>query len=524
MHVSTQGQYILGIDAGTTAMKAVLFDHEGRASGQSIHEYQLMIPAPDRAELELECYWTACCHCTRSLLAQAGVDSRQVTALAISSQGETLLVIDETGRPLYPAIVWLDNRSQAEADEVSAHFGAERVFQVTGQPEITPTWPATKMLWLRRHQPQVFEQAHKFLLLEDYLLFRLTGRFVANPSLLSSSLLFDIRRKTWWTDMLDFVGVTPDRLPEIRDSGKTVGELTAEAARETGLWEGTVAATGGMDQALAALGAGNTRPGLITENTGGALAIVATLEEPVFDPQGDIPCHCHALPDTYYLLPWGQTAGMTLRWFRDVFGVEERVNAARAGADAYDLLTEAAAGVAPGSEGLVVLPHLMGAACPEFNPAARGVWFGIGLHHTRAHFVRAILEAVAYMLRRNVENLEALGVAVDEIRALGGGARSALWNQIKADVLGVPVVTLTNEEQACLGAAMLAGTAVGLYPSVEEAAQRLVKVAGRWEPNPALKSVYDHGYELYGRLYDSLEELFTLARIKDVTAQIEPTG
>jgi xylulokinase len=504
--------YLLGIDAGTTAMKVVLFNKDGRALAQASEEYQLLTPAPDRVELDPERYWAACCHCTRRVLGLASVDPRQILALAISSQGETLVVVDEIGHPLYPAVVWLDNRSQNEADEVSAQFGADTAFQVTGQPEITPTWPATKILWLRRHQPQVFEGAHKFLLLEDYLLFRFTGRFAADPCLLSSSLLFDIRRKTWWEEMLNFVGITPDHLPEVQESGQIVGSLTAKAAAETGLWEGTVAATGGMDQALAALGAGNTKPGFITENTGGALAIVATLEKPVFDPQGGIPCHYHALPDTYFLLPWCQTAGMALRWFRDVFGSEEKEEAERSGADAYDLLTSAAARVPPGAEGLAALPHLVGAACPEFNPAARGVWFGVGLHHTKAHFVRATLESVAHMLRRNVETLETLGTAVDEIRALGGGSRSPLWNQIKADVLGVPVVTLAFDEQACLGAAILAGTAVGLYSSPDEAAQELVTVADRYEPDPDIRPTYDLGYELYVQLYEKLEELFWLAR------------
>ena len=505
-------RYLLGIDAGTTALKAVLFDQEGRALGRAIQEYQLLTPAPDRAELEPERYWLACCSCTRALLNEVNVDPRHIAALAISSQGETLVVVDEAGDPLYPAIVWLDNRSQAEADDISAQFGVETVYQVTGQPEITPTWPATKILWLRRHQPQVFARAYKFLLLEDYLLFRFTGHFLANPCLLSSSLLFDIRRKRWWSEMLDFIGVTAQRLPEVHESGQAVSELSAKAAHETGLWQGTIAATGGMDQALAALGAGNTRPGLITENTGSALAVVATLGQPVFDPGAVIPCHYHALPDTYFLLPWGQTAGMALRWFRDVFGREELEEAGRTGADAYVLLTAAAAEVPPGAEGLVALPHLMGAACPEFNPAARGVWFGIGLHHTKAHFVRAILESVAYMLRRNVEVLEELGVAVREIRSLGGGARSPLWNQIKADALGVPLVTMTNEEQACLGAAILAGSAVGIYPSPQEAVRKLVKLADRWEPDPGTKPIYDQAYNLYVRLYNNVEELFTLTR------------
>ena len=500
--------YLLGIDAGTTALKAVLFDREGRALGRVSQEVQLLTPAPDRVEVAPQRTWQACCQCTRRLLQETGIPPREIAALAVSSQGETLVVVDEAGQPLRPAIVWLDNRSQAEAAAIAARFGVEATFQVTGQPEIVPTWPATKILWLRRHEPQVFARAHKFLLLEDYLLFRFTGRYVADPCLLSSSLLFDIRRQTWWPEMLDFVGITEERLPEVLGSGQPVGELTAAAAQETGLWPGTIAATGGLDQALAALGAGNTRPGTITENTGGALAVVATLDEPLFDPQRRIPCHIHALPDTYYLLPWCQTAGLALRWFRDVFGAEEREAAQRSGADAYDLLTAAAAQVAPGSEGLVALPHLAGAACPEFNPAARGVFFGVGLHHSKPHFVRALLEAVAYMLRRNVEILEELGVAVREVQALGGGARSGLWNQIKADVLGRPVTTLATEEAACLGAAILAGTAAGFYPSAAEAAHSLATVRDRWQPHPAHKPAYDHGYQTYVRLYERLAELW----------------
>jgi xylulokinase len=508
-------KYLLGIDAGTTAMKAVLFDQDGRAWGQASQEYQLRTLAPDRVEMEPERYWEACCACTRRAVQEAGIRPVEIAALAISSQGETLIAVDEAGQALYPAIVWLDNRSQAEADEIKAHFGVEAAFQITGQPEITPTWPATKILWLRRHEPDVFGRAHKFLLLEDYLLFQFTGRFVANPCLLSSSLLFDIRRKAWWPEMLDFLELAPDRLPTVQEPGRAVGELTPQAALQSGLWEDTLAVTGGLDQALAALGGGNTHAGLVTESTGGALAIVATLDEPVFDPRRRIPCHYHALTDTYYLLPWGQTAGMALRWFRDVFGQAEQERARRAGVTAYDLLTAGAAEVAPGAEGLVALPHLAGAACPEFNPAARGVWFGMGLHHTQAHFVRAILESVAYMLRRNVEMLEELGVIVQEIRALGGGARSPLWNQIKADVLGVPVLTLQSEEVACLGAAILAGAAVGLYPSPQEAAERLVSVQRRWEPDPANRPVYEHGYEVYVRLYDSLEELFAFVQKPD---------
>jgi xylulokinase len=503
--------YLLGIDAGTTAFKAVLFDQAGRALGQASEEILLSTPVPDWVEVEPERYWSACCRCIQGALHQSAVDPHQIAALAISSQGETLVVLDEQSLPLRPAVVWLDNRSKAEACELAARFGEELAFHTTGQPQIVPTWPASKMMWLRRHEPEVFRRVGCFLLLEDYLLFRLTGRLVADPCLWTSSLLLDIGSRSWWPEMLDAVGVEPEHLPELVDSGRAVGQLTQAAAREAGLWPGTIAATGGLDQPVAALGAGNTRPGIITENTGGALAIVATTTAAVFDPQRRIPCHVHAVPDAYCLLPWCQTAGMALRWFRDVFGAEELAAAARGGGDAYDLLTAAAAAVPAGSEGLVALPHLAGAACPEFDPAARGVFFGMGLHHTRGHFVRALLEAVAYMLRRNVEVLVELGVTVEEIRSLGGGARSAVWNQIKADVLGRPVLTLDTQEAACLGAAILAGAAVGLYPSAGEAAQQMASVCGRWEPNQANKAIYDQGFRAYVELYERLEGLFAAA-------------
>jgi len=500
--------YLLGIDAGTIAMKAVLFDLGGGTVASASEEIVLQTPAPDRVELEPERYWEACCQCTGRVVQQSGVSPEQIAGLAISSQGETLIVLDEAGQPLRPAIVWLDNRSHEEASELEAKFGVEAVFQVTGQPEVVPTWPATKILWLQHHQANVFRRAHKYLLVEDYLLYRFTGRYVADGCLHTSSLLYDIRQSDWWPEMLAAVGLDRKQLPELLPSGYAVAELTPAAAQDSGLWQGTIAATGGIDQALAALGAGNTRSGVFTESTGGALAVVATTDGPLFDPQQRVPCHDHALPQTYCLLAWCQTAGMFLRWFRDNFGQEEMAAARAAGKDSYDVLTATAGALPAGSEGLVALPHLTGAACPEFNPQARGVFYGIGLHHSKPHFVRAILESVAYMLRRNVELLEELGLEAREIRSLGGGSRSGLWNQIKADVLGKPVITVANEEAACLGAAILAGTALGLYPSAAAAAENLVSVQKRWEPDPAQKPTYDRGYDTYVGLYDSLVQLF----------------
>ncbi len=263
-----------------------------------------------------------------------------------------------------------------------------------------------------------------------------------------------------------------------------------------------------MDQVLGAIGAGNILPGIISETTGGALGIVASLDRPAFDPQRRIPCHIHAVPSAYCLLPWGQTAGMALKWFRDQFYFLESQAALQQGLDPYDLITAEAAGVPPGCDGLVMLPHLEGAVCPELNPHARAVFFGLTLRHTRAHLARGILEAVAFMLRRNLELVEALGVPVIEVRSMGGGARSSLWLQIKADVLQKPITRLATEETALLGAAILGSVASGVFSDLPTAVKQMVHLADTIRPNPANAEIYRQSYLKYIELYDRLSPMF----------------
>jgi len=498
--------YLLGLDVGTTSFKAILFDEDGREVASASHEYTLLTPGPDMVELEAERYWDVCKVVLKEIC-QKG-DVTPLKAMAISSQGETLIALDREGKPLRRAIVWLDNRSGAEAQIIREEFNRRRTFEVTGQPDVVPTWPATKILWIKRREPQIFRKVYKYLLVEDYLIYKLTGRFVAEGSLLSSTLLFDIKGRRWWGEMLEFLGISEELLPQIRESGEVVGRVRGDICREVGLPEEVVVVTGGLDQAASTIGAGNIRSGIVTESTGAALAICATIDEPLFDPGNRIPCHYHAIHGKYYLLPWCQTAGMALRWFRDQFCKSEKELALKEGVEAYKLMDEMASSVPPGSDGLLMLPHLMGAACPEFNPKAKGCYFGFSLSTTKAHFIRALLESVAYMIRRNLEILEELGVEVSEIRAIGGGSRSELWNQIKADVTGKPLVTLQTAETACLGAAILAGVGAGLFPSLRSACERMIRLKRRFTPNEGNRSVYQRGYERYVKLYEALEHLF----------------
>jgi len=500
--------YLIGLDAGTTSFKGVLFDENGGTKAIASREYALNYPFADWVELDPEVYWWTCKSVLHELLAKWHGDVRQVKALAISSQGETLICLSRDGRVLRPAIVWLDNRAGEEAKILKQEFSIEKSFAITGQPDIVPTWPAAKILWLKRNEPVRFNQVGKFLLLEDYLIYRLTDCFAAEGSMLSSSLLFAIDTGHWWLDMLDYLGLAIDQLPEIRPSGQLIGELTPQAAAETGLMQGTVVATGALDQAAATIGAGNVLPGIITECTGGALAVVATMDRPVFDPRQRIPCHYHALPDLFYLLPWCQTAGMTLKWFRDEFFSSEKSAAIAAGNDIYDIMTSEAAWASPGADGLVMLPHLAGAFTPECDPHARGVYFGFTLKSRRAHFTRALLESVAFMLNRNILLLEELGIEVKEIRSIGGGAKSPLWNQIKADVCQKPVVTVDVEEPACLGAAVLAGKAVGMFSSFAETCNRMIKIKNRYVPDPKIAKTYAMAFKKYIDLYETVKKLF----------------
>lgn len=502
--------YLLGIDAGTTGLKAVLFDEGGDEIAIGRAEYSLYMPEADMAELDAEEYWNACKRAVSEILSTSKIDPKKIRAVAVSSQGETLIPVNREGRPLRRAIVWLDNRSKDESEIIRKQFGADTIFKVTGQPEVVPTWPATKILWLKRNEPRVFDKVYKYLLVEDFIVFKLTGIFVTEYSLVSSTLMFDISKEDWWEEMLNFIGINSGQLPKLMSSGEVVGNVTERASRETGLSSSTIVSTGALDQAAGAVGAGNIKPGIITETTGTVLALLATIENPICDPKRRIPCHHHAVPKKFFLIPWCPTAGIVLKWFRDEFGQYEMEAAEKMKVDAYDLLTLEASKVAAGSDGLLMLPYFMGAGPPEFDPHARGILFGLTLKHTKAHVVRAILESIAFMIRKNVELFEELGIPVKEIRSMGGASRSPLWNQIKADVTSKPIITLQTEEAASLGAAILAGVAYGAFKSIEEGCKTMVKLKRKYETRLEDKNVYEKLYKVYCNLYDHVRELFPL--------------
>lgn len=474
---------VLTLDAGTTSLKGALFDLSGSLLCSRVYEYSLDRPVPDIVELDPEVYWEAARRVIAEILKETGVQPESITALGVTSQGETLIVLDRHGKPLRKAIVWLDNRAQAEAELIRQEFGRERVYHVTGQQDIVPGWPAAKILWLRKHEPAVFKAAAKFLMVEDYLIYRLTGTFATDHALNPSTLYYDLREGGWWDEMLRFLGISIGQLPLLLNSGEVAGTVVAEM----GLSRKTRVTVAPIDQVAAAVGAGNIAPGMVTETTGCALAVCATVETPVYDPKMRIGLYRHAVPGLFVLLPWIPTAGMILRWFRDEFGE---------GLD-YAALSAAAAAIPPGSEGLILLPHFSGMNSPDINPEAKGVFFGITTAHRKAHFIRAVLESVAFALRDNVELLDESGIHCREVTSLGGAARSPLWLQIKADILQRRIKVMRCEETTSLGTAILSAVGTGLFPGIGEATKAMVRSTVSISPNPDNRDVYNAAFRQY---------------------------
>ncbi|WXG46600.1 MAG: FGGY family carbohydrate kinase [Candidatus Atabeyarchaeum deiterrae] len=502
------GGYLLSVDSGTTATKVALFNDKGELQAISTHEYKLITPSALAVEIDADTLWNAFKAGVAEVVKKTKTNTKDIAAIGISAQGETLILLDRNGKPLRRAISWMDNRAQGEAEKLDKEFDDGTSYRITGQVKLVPTWPASKILWIKRNEPDLYKKVYKYLLVEDYLIYKMTSNFACEGSLICSTCYWNIITEKWWDEMLECLGISLEQLPEIKLSGEAVGELTREAASELGLTTKTVVSMGALDQACGAIGVGNTRQGMFSENTGAALAICAPVEEPIFDEERRMPVHYFAIPHRYMEHTF-TTGGMVLRWYRDTFCQPEIAAASLSKVDPYDTIGDEAEQVPPGCEGLVMLPHLQGAMAPEANQKAKGVFYGFTLKHTKAHFARAIMEAIACIVRRNIDVIEDLGTKVNEIRALGGGARSRVWKQIEADITKRPVVTTKNEEAACLGAAILAGKAIGLYHNIEQASENMVAIKERFEPNYRNFSIYDHSYEKYVKLYSDLCDLFS---------------
>jgi xylulokinase len=502
--------YFLTFDIGTTSVKTCVFDETLNMCGHANDEYQLVAENPGYVELAPETYWQAVLHGAKSAMQHAGIDPKNVVSISVTTQGETFIPIGRDGAALRNAVVWLDERAGRQAETLAKSFGAACFYRETGLPELSGYTPVSKLVWLRENEPEVYEKTWKFLLLEDYVLFRLTGRCVTEKALACSTGWFHFSSDGYWREMLEAAQIDVEKLPELLECGSIVPDGVLPEVREAlGLSENVRVVTGAMDQTAGALGAGNVVPGLITETTGTALCIAATLDHPDLNDPSRVTVYRHIERGRFLMIPISMSAGMFLKWFKDNFCELESQQAEREGRSVYALFDEIVEQTEPGANGLIAYPYLSGSLQPHNDPAARGVFFGAGLDTKKAHFLRAIFESIAFLLRENIELIERVnGISVREIRSLGGGSKSAVWRQIKADVMQLPIGALAESECTSLGAAILAAVALGYYPDAASAASanRVVE----WSrPDASLAALYERAYEKYSRLYPRLQPLFS---------------
>lgn len=503
-----QMDYILGVDIGTTAVKAAVIGDDGKIYGSRSCEYELTTFPTGEVEADLQLYIDAFANAVRGSLDDSGVKKHNVKCVGFSSTAETCVFLDDHCRPLCNVIAWMDTRATEEAAFLTDNFKKADIVSKVGFDKIYAIHPVSKILAVKNRSPEVFEKTRMFAQIKDYFVYELTGRFVSEHSVASDHGFFDITNRCYWREMLDLTGINPDFLPTLVEPGTEIGKITPAAAEKYGLDPDTRINVGAFDQACGAIGAGNIHRGIASESTGSALVTVTTIDNLSQCSIGDVPTLCSGIPGKYIYQPYC-TGSMIMKWYRDVFCGREKDREAETGLNAYTQMDNLAAETPPGADGLIMLPYFQGSGIPELNEKASGVFYGISASHTRGHFIRAIMEGLAIALKRMVQCEEKLGAAVSEMRSLGGGSKSRLWCQIKADILGVPVKVINNSENTpCMGCAILAGVANGIWPSIDEAAGKYVSVKEAYYPNPENSEIYAGTYGKYVEISKALNPTF----------------
>lgn len=496
---------LLGLDVGTTGVKALVFSVTGQVLGSAYREYPLLHPRPEWTELDGNQVWELTAEAIRQAVETAGHDD-PVEAVSVSCLGEATVPVAKNGDVLRHSILGFDGRGQEEVDWWEREVGKQHIFELTGRP-LNLMYTAHKLMWLRKHEPDLYERTWKFLGYGDYILWRLGAEPVIGYSLAGTTMLFDVHEKAWSTELFNVAQLDVEKMAQPAPAGTEVGTICASAAQRLKLPPTVKLVVGGHDQPCGALGAGAVEDGMAMDATGTVECITPTFDRLVLTEgmlRNNLCCYDHTVPGMYVSLAFNFTGGSLLKWFRDTLGQPEVDRAARTGEDVYDvLLAQCADEPSP----VLVLPHLTLTGTPWMDPKAKGAIFGLQLSTTRGEIIKGLLDGITYEMRLNLEMLNEAGVAIRELRAIGGGARSPLWLQLKADIFGMPVARLNVTECACLGAALLAGTAVGRYASVADAARTVVSVEKVYQPRAEKEDDYRHKYEIYRGLYPATAEL-----------------
>ena len=491
---------VLGLDIGTTGSRAVLVASDGQllATATESHE-PFASPETGWAEQHPDDWWRAAQAAIRSVL---GAGQRvDVEALGLSGQMHGAVLLDGDGVVVRPAIIWCDQRTDAECRWLTEHVGAARLIELVSNPALTG-FTLPKLLWVRDHEPGSWKRIRALMLPKDYVRFRLTGERATDVADASGTLMFDVANRRWSSEMLDLTEIDPAWLPAVHEGTAITGRVSGAGERATGLRAGTPVIAGGGDQSAGAIGMGVVRPGTVSATIGTSGVVFAATDRPALDTLGRVHTFCHAVPNRWHVMGVTQGAGLSLRWFKDSFGLGD--SAAADGGDPYDRLCAEAAEAPVGSDGVMWAPYLMGERTPHLDPHARAALVGLSASHGRAHVTRAILEGVAFSLRDSLTIFEEMGLPTTRIRLGGGGARSPVWRQIQADVYGQAVEVLAAEEGAAYGAALLAGVGVGVWSSIDDACDGVVQVSGRLQPLPEHVSTLNDCYTRYRALYHAL--------------------
>ncbi len=489
-------QYLIGIDIGTSGTKCVLFDTCGEKIAEHTVEYPMYQPQNGWAEQDPEDWWRAAKETLQRVSAAAkdGV----IAGIGFSGQMHSLVLLDAENKVIRPAILWCDGRTAAECEEIERTVGHDRLIAITANPALTG-FTASKLLWVKNHEPENFRKCAHILLAKDYIRYKLTGEYATDVSDASGMQLLDVPKRCWSEEICHALGIPMTALPRVYESAECTGHVTKGAAAETGLPAGLPVAGGGGDNAASAIGTGVYENGRAFTTVGTSGVVFAHTDTPVIDPRGRIHTFCAAVPNTWHVMGVTQAAGLSLNWFRRNFAEKE----------SYASLDAAAKQIGIGAEKLLYLPYLMGERTPILNPDARGVFFGLSAVHETAHLYRAVLEGVAYSLYDCLTVLHEVGLSPDVMAICGGGAKSPLWRQMIADLYGMPLRTLTSSEGAALGAAILGGVAAGIYPTVADGCRAAVKEKAKTEPDAARGDRYRKHYALYTRIYNALRSEFS---------------
>lgn len=489
--------YFIGIDSSTTATKALLMDAAGQIISVASATYGFETPFPLWSEQSPALWWTATVESVRQVLADAGVTGNQIKGIGLTGQMHGLVILDKNGEVLRPSILWNDQRTSAQCDEIRSRIGKEKLIQITGNDALTG-FTAPKILWVHDEEPEIYEKIAHILLPKDYVRFKLTGEYAMDKAGGAGTMLFDVRKRTWSPEVLEALEINPHWLPPTFEGTEVTGYISNEAAEATGLVPGIPVMGGGGDQAAAAVGTGAVEEGTVSLSLGTSGVVFATMNQPAIEPQGRLHAFCHSMPEKWHLMGVMLSAAGSLQWHRDTFAP---------GVD-FGEFVATATGIPAGSDGLFFLPYLTGERTPHPDPYARGGFIGLTVRHSLPHLTRAVLEGVSFGLKDSFELMKSAGLSeISQVRVTGGGAKSPIWLQILADILNVELVTVNAEEGAAYGAALLAATGAGVYESVPNACKEVIQITGRTSPGTDVQ-IYDELYPLYKNLYPALSPTF----------------